>query len=199
MEKREMMDLVRIEAFAYTARVQHLTAPAVQARELHDRILQEQIDQADVGPEPGAADGLGAASDAELDAGDGRPQTFQSHQGQDRLRSSGESVEPDQGGALSGGTDQNWDALPPQPPTEAERNLSTPMYDLLLLLPNDDYEGIGKLIRLEVLRRFPQIGVVVGEDFEKDAIQLTIHNVAMIGKAFGDAHALADLEATPRG
>lgn len=155
--KIESLDLVRIQSFCYTVRVQHLTPAAVQARALQDRILQEQIEQA----------AAGAEASAELDGGDGPSKDT-----------------PEKG---------------PATPSRAQLNQQTSMYDLILLLPNNEHEGIGQLARLEVLRRFPSIGALLGDDFEKDAIELTIHNVALIGLAFGDAHALTELEAAPRG
>lgn len=154
----EAMGMVRIEAFAYTARVQHLTSGAIEARIAEDK-NREAI----------------AKRDADVD----RPLSLMDKDGSTaKLKMKYESEQGQRNQAMA---------------------QATPMYDMLLLLPNDEMDGIGKMIRLEILRRFPHIGVLLGEDFEKDAIQLTIHNVAMIGKAFGDAHALADLEATPRG
>ena len=146
------MDLVRIEAFAYTARVQHLTVEAMQARGTRDSVLQKQSDQREMSAEAKAA----------LEEKDRAPDM-------------------------------------PKSLTRERLNQLTQMYDLILVLPNDDYDGIGRLVRAAVLRKHPQIGVLVGEDFERQAIQLAIHSVQLLGDVFGDAHALADLEATPRG
>lgn len=156
--KIESLDLVRIQSFCYTVRVQHLTPPAIQARITEDK-NREAIEKrdADVDRPPSLMETDGSLAKLK--------KKYASEQGQ----------------------------------RNQMMNQQTPMYDLILLLPNNEHEGIGQLARLEVLRRFPSIGAVLGDDFEKDAIELTIHNVALIGLAFGDAHALTELEAAPRG
>ena len=148
------MDLVKIDGFSYSVRVQHLTPSAVQARARAEELVQQEMEKA-------------AAEVAEDSNG---------------------------GSAAEKPKDQPAEESSVQEAVDhVLMNQRTPLYDMQLILPNDEHVGLNILVRQSILRRYPALGMTLGPDFDREKIELLIQSVTLLGPCYGNARQLAEL------